>query len=30
MGFFKKAGKTMRVLESETYKDTIKSTERLA
>jgi flagellar biosynthesis/type III secretory pathway chaperone len=30
MGFFKKVGKTMRVLESETYKDTIKSTERLA
>jgi len=30
MGFFKKVGKTMRILESETYKDTIKSTERLA
>ena len=30
MGFFKKVGKTMRVLESEAYKDTIKSTERLA
>jgi hypothetical protein len=30
MGFFKKVGKTMRILESETYKETIKSTERLA
>lgn len=30
MGFFKKVGKTMRILESKAYKDTIKSTERLA
>jgi hypothetical protein len=30
MGFFKRIGKTMRVLKSETYKETIKSTERLA
>jgi hypothetical protein len=30
MSFFKKFGKTMRILESEAYKGTIKSTERLA
>lgn len=30
MGFFKKIGTTMRVLESETYKETIKSAERVA
>jgi hypothetical protein len=30
MGFFKKVGKTMRILESQTYKDTIKSAERVA
>lgn len=30
MGFFKNVGKTMRILQSEPYKETIKSTERLA
>ena len=30
MGFFKKVGKTIRILESQTYKDTIKSAERVA
>lgn len=30
MGFFKRVGKTMRILESETYKDTFKTAERVA
>ena len=30
MGFFKKVGKTMRILESETYRDTVKTADRVA
>ena len=30
MGFFKEVGKNMRIFQSDTYKETIKSTERVA
>jgi len=30
MGFFKEVGKNMRIFQSETYKETMKSTERIA